>query len=473
MDANTSTRNNLQRSELEARNNSQQLKNSEFTSDDFDSLTHAELLDSFGSNKKFKKLADNFKADTLNLFNPKAKSVSDYSGIYVRQYYGNKKSFQAQVRVYTHDGKRTHKNFSAPTRAKAVRLAINYQDTLKEKDCFDGKKYVLPAPTDKIYIPTVTECFLEYIKLRKLKNDGESSIKQYETRANTRLINPDPKMYTFGDMRITDVRVRHIHKMMESMQELGYATNTINIWRSDLSSAFRHSVSLEQLKRNVFEGVDGYNNDTEEQDYLSAKEMQAVLTNSIGTELELFLFTMAFTGMRFSEVCGLSVKDIDFETGAVSVSQQLLSGKIKQPKTKNATRTIEFAPESPYMKKLKIRVDELKELFGTEFNQDMLILSTKPDGKWWSSNYWRLKFKVFKKDLPFKVDNPNWTFHSLRHTWNTIAFSKGHDAGKISRATGHSNAGFTLSTYAHHVENESVAITTDIEKEIYPVGAKA
>ena len=115
---------------------------------------------------------------------------------------------------------------------------------------------------------------------------------------------------------------------------------------------------------------------------------------------------------------------------------------------------------------------ELVELFGAEFNQDMLILSTKPDGKWWSDSHWRLKFKLFKKDLPFKFDNPNWTFHSIRHTWNTIAFSTGHDAGKISRASGHSNAGFTLSTYAHHVENESVAITTDIEKEIYPVGAK-
>ena len=65
---------------------------------------------------------------------------------------------------------------------------------------------------------------------------------------------------------------------------------------------------------------------------------------------------MAFTGMRFAEVCGLSVKDIDFESGAVSVSQQLLSGKIKQPKTKNGIRTIKFVPESTYMKKLKIRV---------------------------------------------------------------------------------------------------------------------
>ena len=58
-----------------------------------------------------------------------------------------------------------------------------------------------------------------------------------------------------------------------------------------------------------------------------------------------------FLGLRISELCGLTVADIDFKNEVVIIDQQLLKSKeqgyyIETPKTKSGTRQVPISKET-------------------------------------------------------------------------------------------------------------------------------
>ena len=71
-----------------------------------------------------------------------------------------------------------------------------------------------------------------------------------------------------------------------------------------------------------------------------------------------------------------------------------------------------------------------------------------------------------KAELPFKVNSPDWLFHSLRHTWTSIAYSTKEDTGAITRTLGHSDEGFSRRKYAHSIDGEAVKVTDAVSKKL-------
>lgn len=139
------------------------------------------------------------------------------------------------------------------------------------------------------------------------------------------------------------------------------------------------------------------------------------------------------SGLRRSEIFGLTWDDIDFENNTISVNKtrQKVNNKmvVLPTKTRSSNRTIAM-PQS--LKKLLIdyKEDHPNNVFVFE-NVDIDAVT-----KWFRD--WQQKHNIEKIK-----------FHDLRHTHASLLLYKGVDIKTISERLGHSNIGITMNIYTH------------------------
>ena len=434
------------------------------TNKQFKSQSLEDLKNLGSGNKKFIKLLNEFTEQGYDLFHNPVKD-SGLEGISLRKV---KDRWTASIYCYRADGTKTSKSKTAATKNEIKKLAYDYQ---QNELIFQNGKYYLPEVVEEVEVdntPTVIECYKEYINYCEVKGAAVTSIEVYRNRLNFFLVNPKHDIYDIGNIKITDLKVPNVIKLLSSMKPF-YSPVTINTWKADLGSAFNHAMRLGHLpieSKQVFQLVEPLQTDDSEPAYLQPDEMKAVLNSVHDTKIELLIWLLANTGMRIGESRGLSVKNVDFETGVIHIKQQLDNKyRIRPPKT-NKMRSVQLSLNHPLLQMLQNKVDELKLLFKEDFNEDMLVVSIKPDRSYWSRGFWDTNVKGFKSELPFKVNSPDCLCHSLRHTWTSIAYSTKEDTGAITRTLGHSDEGFSRRKYAHSIDGEAVKVTDAVSKKL-------
>lgn len=163
------------------------------------------------------------------------------------------------------------------------------------------------------------------------------------------------------------------------------------------------------------------------------------------------LFTVAlFTGMRQSELIGLTWDCINFTTGVITVKQQL-QGKdgeyfMTTPKSGKG-RTI--LPAQIVLDSLK---DELRkqslnqQIAGTLWDNPFNLVFTDASGK---NLVRRTVVKHFKKIAERAGIEDTVRFHDLRHSFAVTSLQAGDDIKTVQANLGHATAAFTLQVYAH------------------------
>ena len=145
------------------------------------------------------------------------------------------------------------------------------------------------------------------------------------------------------------------------------------------------------------------------------------------------------TGLRRGELLGIKWEDVDFDVGSIYIQRQItrLNGVIRESplKTKNAYRQIIVAPEVIRM---------LKEKKEREDGFSVYVFSSPNGGPMCPDSMLKMLHRVLHRagleEIPF---------HSLRHTFATLALQNGVDVKTLSGLLGHYSAGFTLDTYGH------------------------
>ena len=156
-------------------------------------------------------------------------------------------------------------------------------------------------------------------------------------------------------------------------------------------------------------------------------------------------------GLRIGEICALTWNDIDLQKPAIYVNKtlnriQLIHNKespenprttvqITAPKTKYSMREI------PITQKLLSLLQKYHPMCKEEHSVFILTGTKYPMEP-------RLLLKRYKKILG-KAGLPDYTFHSLRHSFATRCVEAGMDAKTLSLLLGHSSISITLQLYVH------------------------
>lgn len=161
------------------------------------------------------------------------------------------------------------------------------------------------------------------------------------------------------------------------------------------------------------------------------------------------------TGLRISEFCGLTLKDIDFKNHSININHQLqkrakIGYYIEATKTFSGTRVIPMTPdvEECFRTIIKNRKPPKVEPCVDGYRG---FLYFDKDGSIMYSLHWEHYFKhiLDKYNSIYKVQLPKITPHVCRHTYCSNMAKSGMNPKTLQYLMGHSDISVTLNTYTH------------------------
>lgn len=221
-----------------------------------------------------------------------------------------------------------------------------------------------------------------------------------------------------------------------------------------LREALSHAVKWGLVARNVAEAVDPPRGQRKEMQALTSADLRRVLNACEGTPWHPIFHTLAWTGLRRSELLGLRWKDIDLLYATLRVSQvlhQLNNGRFvyQEPKTAKGRRTIALCPSSCIeLRRHRETQERDANLLGTPLTDDSLVFG-HPDGSPRSPSTLTLAFRRLTRRLGFT----GVRLHDLRHTHATLMMEQGVNPKIVSERLGHASVVITLDTYSHVLPN--------------------
>ena len=181
--------------------------------------------------------------------------------------------------------------------------------------------------------------------------------------------------------------------------------------------------------------------------------MSEFLQRIQGDKYELLYIVALFTGMRKSELIGLTWDCVDFMRGSITVKQQLQlspdgSYYFTTPKN-DKSRIINVAPTviDALGKQLRKQIEErttADELWQQGEFQN--IVFTNEFGGHMKPKTLHKRFKAIVTEMGL----PDMRFHDLRHTYAVMSIQAGDDIKTVQENMGHYSAAFTL--YGHVTE---------------------
>lgn len=187
-------------------------------------------------------------------------------------------------------------------------------------------------------------------------------------------------------------------------------------------------------------------------------EEQQKLTNLLLIKKDirkLGVLLSLYMGLRIGEVCALKWKDINFETGTLTISKTLQRIKNFDENSPAKTKIIIGTPKSAKSCRClpipKFLLEILKEYRGYEHEY---ILTGSPTVFIEPRQYENI-FKSYLKETGISFIN----YHALRHKFATTAVEKNVDIKTLSDILGHSNITITMQLYVHpSMKNKQLCI---------------
>ena len=322
---------------------------------------------------------------------------------------------------------------------------LRQKEEVIQRDLLDGIDYAGGEIT-------VAELVDRYINLRRgLK---ENPMRAYGSAINR--IHTDP----FGSRMIRSVRLSDGKGWFVSLHDRGYKQNTIGVMQCVVRPAFEMAVDDDILRKNPFKFKlsDVVPRDAYVRTALSREQQEQYLQFFMeygGGSYYDDVVILLGTGLRVSELYGLTKSDLDFDRRCIHVRRQLSRTAnqpyfISSPKTKSGIRTIPMT-DTVYMalkRVLKNRASPKVEMLVDGCTGFIFLdKAGKPKVAMHLENFMR----GLQRKHPWALDGdfPKVTPHVLRHTFCTNMQQAGIDIKSLQYLMGHSNASVTLDVYTH------------------------
>jgi integrase len=346
----------------------------------------------------------------------------------------------AWVVAYTHKGKQHLKTF--PTKREATAWRAEMQHEVKEgihtpttasiTVAEAGKLWLVQAETDGLEASTVMQYrqhldyhIVPFIGAVKL---GELTAADVQNFRNTLLT-------LRGDKR-SPIMVKKVVTSLGAIIANAMADGRVarNVVREQarLRGARQHRREKRQAK-SLKVGAD-----------IPTKDEVRAMLRAAQTPWRPLLVTTVFTGLRASELRGLTWDDVDLERGTLQVRQRADRwNKIGDPKSGASGREVPLAP---------MAVNTLKEWRLACPKGEMNLVFPDSDGNVNSlQNIRRQGLGPLQVAAGISTDklHPKYGLHSLRHAAASLFIEQGFSPKRVQALMGHSTIGMTFDTYGH------------------------
>lgn len=277
-----------------------------------------------------------------------------------------------------------------------------------------------------------------------------------------------------GAASIGNVKPSDAKEWALRMQSKGYAYSTISNSKRSLKAAFYTAVQDDCIRKNPFDFKlsDVIIDDRKPTEPLSAEQetafMDFVKRDVVYRKYYDEMVILLGTGLRISELCGLTKTDIDMEHRVIRVGHQLLKDRkggsesgmryVGGPKTRSGERVIAMGTSvaEAFDRVLGRRRRERCGCIGGRRGFLFLNRNGKPR---LAADYECVFKRVVQKyrgccgvELPKKV-----TPHTMRHTFCTNMANAGMNPKALQYIMGHSDIKMTLGYYTHTTSETATA----------------
>ncbi|WP_147539130.1 site-specific integrase [Anaerotruncus rubiinfantis] len=351
--------------------------------------------------------------------------------------------------------------------AKQEAKELNRQATLFEEECRSG--HILCG---NIKFQSFAEQWFKEYAEPKLKRRTIDQYHQYE-----------PRVYAaIGHLKMGAITTRTIQKFIINLGENGInlrtggrlSPKTVKNTLSFISSVFAYAITQGIIRENPCQCVTLPAPEETERDCYSLEEAEQFLELLENEPLKWrVFFTLAiYGGFRRGELFGFEWKDINFDTGVITVNRTsnytVKSGVFTDtPKTKGSRRSLKLpAAVLSLLRQFRAaQAEERLQLGDRWIDTDRLFVSWngKPSHPNLAQN-WLTKFCN-------RTGMRHVSIHSFRHLNASLLINGGADVKTVSAVLGHAQTSTTLNIYAHSFAAaqaaalEAVADTIELHKK--------
>lgn len=310
------------------------------------------------------------------------------------------------------------------------------------------------------------------------------------TAANYKFVMNILRKEEFGAKKISQIKTSDAKLFLIKLQSDGKGYSTVKTVRGILRPAFQMAVDDDILNKNPF----GFQlagvvvNDSVTREAICREDMRRFLKflhdDNCYCKYYEAVYILFHTGLRISEFCGLTLKDIDLQNKVLNIDHQLqrtsdMTYRIESTKTKAGTRKLPLTDdvvecfraiiedrEPPKREKM---IDGYAGFLYYDTNGMPLV-----------AMHWEHRFKhmVKRYNEIYRLQMPSITPHVCRHTYCSNMAKSGMNPKTLQYLMGHSDIGVTLNTYTHlgledaQDELERIAEIENARKEIEKLGGE-
>ncbi len=209
----------------------------------------------------------------------------------------------------------------------------------KEAEIQNLLAYGIDIDGAKLTLLEVIENYLEFIYNRKeLSHNTKVG---YSVTVNTL------KQYRLGYMEIAKIKPEHCEEWLSDMKKK-FRGSSIQRHISLIKRAFEYAVDYDYIRKNPFRRITVDRSDSKPMEAIPVEEMNKFLDfcskDAHSAHCYNMLYILFWTGLRVSELCGLTMDNIDLDNRTIKVEKQLQCHNhthvVLKPKTSNGVRYV-------------------------------------------------------------------------------------------------------------------------------------
>ena len=257
-----------------------------------------------------------------------------------------------------------------------------------------------------------------------------------------------------GHVKLKDLTTLMIQRVYILLEEKGLSPKSIRNVHGMLHGMLDKAMKMDLIRKNVSKNCELPPIRKTEMHPLTKEEMGTFMTLAKDDEYYLMMRFDFFTGLRESELIGLTWDCVDFEKHTLRIYRQFVriasgpdKGKMMYTPLKNGKeRTITLTVTAlNVLREAKRKQNEMHLRTGSSWHNEYNMIFTRSNGMFVRFKTLYVHFKAIVKQM----GRPEVRFHDVRHTYATLSLQSHVDPKTLSEALGHATVAFTLDVYGH------------------------